>query len=207
MGRWGRTFLYHERVIELGSRNVTGSIRPLVAGAVPSKYIGVDWRDGPGVDEVCLAHELIDKYPQGWFGAVLSASMLEHDPHWRKSLEVMHWLLADLGILLLSWGAANNPEHEVDSAPDGKFHARPARRVVQALKKLGFHIQEFRYEKCMPFNRHIVEGRRVPGGKLKRRERGVDVAPGCVCLAAFKVEQLIEQPVLINAFEDGDGVA
>jgi 2-polyprenyl-3-methyl-5-hydroxy-6-metoxy-1,4-benzoquinol methylase len=106
-------------------------------------YVGVDWREGQGVDVVCLAHEFpADRR----FDTVLSASMLEHDPYWEKSLEKMVEVLKDDGMLFISWGAYFNGTHEEDMAPDGKFHALPAGYVLKKIAALGMNIIEFKYE-------------------------------------------------------------
>lgn len=135
--------LPNARVLEVGSYDVNGTIRPLFAGA--RSYLGVDWRRGPGVDLVSLAHEI--PLGVGPFEVIASASMLEHDPHWEHSLTRMAYLLdPEAGILLLSWGAAENKIHECDCAPDGKFHALPAGRVLEHLGALGLRVLLFRYE-------------------------------------------------------------
>ena len=43
------------RVLEVGSRDVNGSVRQFFDGG---EYVGVDWRPGPCVDLVLLAHEM-----------------------------------------------------------------------------------------------------------------------------------------------------
>lgn len=130
------------RVLEVGSYDVNGTIRPLFAGAL--SYLGVDWRRGPKVDLVSLAHEI--PLGVGPFGVVASASMLEHDPHWAASLDRMVDLLHRMGVLLLSWGGAENLIHECDCAPDGRFHALPAGRVVRHLRGRGMSIYRLHYE-------------------------------------------------------------
>ena len=135
--------LRNARVLEVGSYDVNGTIRPLFAGA--RSYLGVDWRPGPGVDLVSLAHEI--PLGVGPFQVVASASMLEHDPHWERSLARMAALLdQEAGRLFLTWGAAENQPHECDCAPDGKFHALPAGRVLERLADLGLRAMLLRYE-------------------------------------------------------------
>lgn len=207
-GRWAKHF-NGAKVLEVGSYIINGSTRGLF-GDVES-YVGVDWRAGPGVDVVSLAHEMGLKFPKASFDVIVSASMLEHDPYWKLSLGCMDWLLKPDGLLLLTWGAAENGEHEAKTAPDGEFHARPVHDVFTVLSELKFFIQEFRYEENMPFNAHLMQGLKVPHGSRKVRgkdkkwkERKKAVAQGCVCLAAVKSEELIEQPVWIDSLHEGD---
>jgi hypothetical protein len=136
-----------ERVLEVGSYYVNGSVRDYFSNV--ATYIGIDWREGPNVDVVTLAHEMAFDLP---FNTIISASMLEHDPYWELSITRMVELLRDDGGLFLSWGSALNAVHELDVAPDGKFHSLPAGRVVDLLNKLGMYVHQFRYESS--FQRH-----------------------------------------------------
>lgn len=151
------------RIVEFGSYYINGSVRSYFD--TPSEYIGVDWRAGPGVDVVSFAHEF---KCDGKFDVVISASMLEHDPHWCQSIQRMVEVLSNNGILLLSWGAARNAEHEHDTACDGEFHALPAGKVLTLLANEGIYVHEFLYESQF--------------GKSELPSGG----DGEVCLVAFK---------------------
>lgn len=129
------------RVIEFGSYNINGTIRTEFNC---TDYTGLDWREGPAVDVVSLAHEYKTQKP---FDTVVSASMLEHDPHWEKSLNALLDCMKDNGILILTWGAALNVQHCLQEAPDGKFHALPAGKVVDKLEAEGLYVHELQYEK------------------------------------------------------------
>ena len=137
--RYARYFSGNVSVLEVGSFNVNGTVRQFFS---VGKYVGVDWRAGEGVDVVSFAHEMALEE----FDCVISASMLEHDPYWMKSLSKMVQHLKKDGILLLSWGAALNLPHEFHTAVDGEFHPLPAKRVLDLLMVLGIHVQEFHYE-------------------------------------------------------------
>jgi len=128
-------------VIEFGSLNINGSIREYLTPV--KKYIGIDWRPGPDVDLVSLAHNVnLDKK----FDVVVSASCLEHDPHWEKTLESMERHLKTDGILYLSWSAAYGVSHCCETAPDNKFHAPKVELVFNKLKELNIQVHEFYYE-------------------------------------------------------------
>jgi hypothetical protein len=157
------------RVLEVGSYDVNGSVRQFFPH--PTEYVGVDWRPGPGVDHVSLAHHL--KLNPG-FDTVISASMLEHDPHWKLSLPRMVKHMAPDGIMLLSWGAALNPPHELHTATDGCFHSLPAKLVIDELERIGLYVHEFRYEYRLPF---------------LDREAKRKLCRGCVALVAFMDEK------------------
>lgn len=60
-----------ERVVEFGSLNVNGSVRHLFGDAT---YVGVDLRDGPGVDVIGDAVDV----PLEGFDVVVCTEVLEH---------------------------------------------------------------------------------------------------------------------------------
>ena len=126
-------------VIEFGSLNINGTVRKFFKDC---DFIGVDWRSGPCVDLISLAHafEWEDK-----FDTVISCQMLEHDPYWKKSLDKMISLVKEYGILILSWGGANCAPHYLETAPDGKFHALKGEAVYNYLLDK-IYIKEFGYE-------------------------------------------------------------
>lgn len=131
------------RIVEFGSYNINGTLRDDIFDKY-SQYIGVDWRSQDKyVDVVSLAHEV--KLNQK-FDAVISASMLEHDPHWADSLVNMVSLMEDDGIMALSWGAALNTIHCLAEAPDGLFHPLRAGLVINKLREHGLYVHEFGYE-------------------------------------------------------------
>lgn len=131
-----------ENILEVGSYDINGSVKEICSSTC-KQYVGVDWRPGPKVDLVCLAHDM--KF-ENQFKAVLSASMLEHDPYYDGSVRTMCQLVRSDGILALSWGASRNPSHCIIEAPDGKFHPLAVGRVVKILKEQGFGIQILVYD-------------------------------------------------------------
>lgn len=160
------------RILEVGSYDVNGSVRDYFENY--AAYIGVDWRPGPGVDVVCFAHEI--DFPDK-FDTIISASMLEHDRYWHKSIRNMIKHMKDDGILLLSWGAAFNHPHELETADDGHFHSLPAGYVIDLLNGLKMYVHEFRYE-GRQFRKYVRR-------KTKHKRAGM----GEVCLVAFKSKQ------------------
>lgn len=99
------------RVVELGSFDMNGSPREVFTGA--GSWTGVDWRPGPGVDVVSLAHEVqIDRAD-----LVLCCQMLEHDPHWEKTVEKAASLIRGGGWAILTWAGPGYTPHELETAP------------------------------------------------------------------------------------------
>lgn len=101
-------------VIEVASMVMHGSPREALQHHARS-YVGIDWRPGPGVDVVGLAHEALrgrDADLVVWCQAV------EHDPWWRETLRAsVEALSARGGWLVATWAGPGYPEHELDTAP------------------------------------------------------------------------------------------
>ena len=154
-------------VLEMGSMNINGSVRPYFKNC---EYIGVDWKPGLDVDVVSLVHKIRFRKK---FKTIISCSMLEHDPYWEKSLIKMIDLLADNGALFLSWGGIGNAPHCWDSAPDGGFHALKGSLVFDYLINKGLYVHEFGGEDS--FMKY-----------LKKGDLDLRIAIGCFNLIGFK---------------------
>lgn len=96
-------------VLEVGSYNVNGSVRPLFVGA---NYIGVDARKGPGVDIVLPASALTARFAEGSFDIVISTEMLEHDPAFWLSMAEMGAVLKLGGYLIITARGNGFPRHD-----------------------------------------------------------------------------------------------
>jgi len=108
-------------VVELGSRNVNGTLR----GLLPSyaRYIGVDITDGPDVDVVADAADFVPEVTPNF---VLCAEVLEHTPRAAEICANAHRMLVDNGFFLLSAASDPRAEHSaVDGGPglrDGEYY-------------------------------------------------------------------------------------
>ncbi len=101
--------LRDKRVLEIGSRDENGTIRDLFTGS----YIGIDMRDGPGVDVVMDGHHL--DYPARAFEVVICAETLEHDSAFWLTLGEAGRVLAKGGHLLLTTRGNGFAEHAYPS--------------------------------------------------------------------------------------------
>lgn len=91
-----------QRVIEVGARNVNGSLRTYVEQFGPSSYVGVDIEAGRGVDEVCNAEDLVQRFGRESFDLVICTEVLEHVRNWRVVMANLKQLLAADGMLLIT---------------------------------------------------------------------------------------------------------
>ena len=93
-----------KRVLEIGSLDINGSIRPLFANCV---YVGVDLGPGPGVDLVVAGEDLT--YPDGSFDVVASCECFEHNPNWVATFNNMTRMSREL--VFFSCATTGRPEH------------------------------------------------------------------------------------------------
>lgn len=199
--RYPKFFTAENRVLECGSRYENGTIRDLFEG----EYTGIDWRPGKNVEVVSLTHKI--DYNDELFDAVVSSSMLEHDPHAEASLTNMARMLKPEGILLLSWGCGRNKMHCPDHCPDydevfktDAHHPYAAEWVNKKVEELGLKIATFEYEYSLRIPRDWVEekkeawrnGSRVLGlNEPKATHKPRVAGMGMACIAAFKTDRAI----------------
>jgi hypothetical protein len=100
-----------KRVLEVGSYDVNGSVRPLIEEYLPASYLGVDMAPGPRVDEVVDCTGLVDRFGEGAFDVVISTEMLEHVADWQASLYNLLMMVADGGLLVVTTRSAGFPYH------------------------------------------------------------------------------------------------
>jgi hypothetical protein len=68
-----------KRVLEVGSKFVNGSVRPLIERfCSPRDYVGVDIEPGKYVDVVLPAEKLVNCFGPESFDVVISTELLEH---------------------------------------------------------------------------------------------------------------------------------
>jgi len=101
----------NKRIIEIGSYQVNGSIRPIFEKYHPSEYIGVDIESGPGVDIICEAEYLTDKFGTECFNVVICTEMLEHVRDWRTTIKNIKELCKQDGLIFISTRSFGFPYH------------------------------------------------------------------------------------------------
>jgi SAM-dependent methyltransferase len=99
-------------VVEVGARNVNGSLRPYLQSFHPSRYLGVDIFPGEGVDDICNADRLVERYGAGSFDVLICTEMLEHSRDWHRTIENFKQVLRPGGVLLITTRSKGFPFHE-----------------------------------------------------------------------------------------------
>lgn len=104
--------VYGKDVLEVGSLDVNGTVRPMVEGTRrPATYIGVDVVGGPGVDRVLDAVDLYETFGRDAFDVVISTEMMEHAEDWKSSLLNMVAVLRPGGVLVITTRGPGFPYH------------------------------------------------------------------------------------------------
>lgn len=99
-------------VLEVGARDINGSVRPLVMQHQPKDYLGVDRMAGPGVDRVLPAEELRAAFGAGAFDVVLSTELLEHVENWPAVIENLKAVCKAGGTMMITTRSYGFPLHE-----------------------------------------------------------------------------------------------
>jgi hypothetical protein len=99
-------FFENKKVLELGSRNINGSVREVFNNC---EWVGLDWCVGNDVDVVCKNHDY--KGTKDYFDVLISFSTFEHDFYWIESIEHNLEFLKKGGLILFSWCGMSSSPH------------------------------------------------------------------------------------------------
>lgn len=119
------TYGQPESVVEIGSCNVNGTIRPLFKRAEAlGCYVGVDVRSGPGVDIVSDGASYQPSPGRFTFGIamIVCCEVLEHAPNAHQIVKNAIALLRPGGFFVLTCATDPRPRHTSDGAFGGNEH-------------------------------------------------------------------------------------
>ncbi len=121
------------KVLEFGSLDMNGSVRGMFAA--PEVYVGVDWREGKGVDVKSLFHEFVSDEV---FDVFISLNTFEHDPYWKASISTGLKHLGPGGAILIACGGPGMQAHEATVSPSGEHYENiPSDDMRECLESLG----------------------------------------------------------------------
>jgi SAM-dependent methyltransferase len=93
-------------VLDIGSYDVNGSVRPFFPGA---DYIGVDLCAGPGVDVVGDGHSI--DFGVNKFDVSVSCECFEHNPQWAETFLNMVRMTKPGGVVMVTCASTGRREH------------------------------------------------------------------------------------------------
>lgn len=97
-----RNEIEDKKVLEAGAYDVNGSVQSILKSWGPKEYVGVDITEGPGVDVVCDAGDLVEKFGNNRFDTVVSNEMLEHAREWKKVISNLKNVVKPGGVILVT---------------------------------------------------------------------------------------------------------
>lgn len=99
-------FFTNQKVLEVGSLNINGSVRQFFSGC---DYLGVDIGQGRDVDLVCPGEDL--GFPDDTFDVSCSCECFEHNPNWALTFLNMVRMTKPRGLVFFSCATTGRPEH------------------------------------------------------------------------------------------------
>ncbi len=132
-------------VLDLGGRNVNGSIREWFPEA--TTWTALDIRDGDGVDIVADASEWV---PDQEYDVVCSTELFEHTPVWREICATAYKACKAGGTLILTMAGPGRPAHSaIDGGPlrPGEYYGNVGPwQLKETLQSLGFRTVTVDYQ-------------------------------------------------------------
>jgi hypothetical protein len=100
-------FSQANRILEVGSQNINGTVRPMFQRA--KDYIGIDLGMATSVDWV-IPGQLIE-LPNGWADITLSTECFEHCREWSNVLLNMIRITRERGLVIVTCAGIGRPTH------------------------------------------------------------------------------------------------
>jgi len=124
-------------VLDIGGRNVNGSVKDLFPNA--TRYVAVDIREGDGVDVVADAATWV---PDREYDVVVSTETFEHTPVWPEICVTAFKAMKAGGRLILTMAGPGRGEHSaIDGGPlqAGEYYGNvDGEKLRDHLEAVGF---------------------------------------------------------------------
>jgi SAM-dependent methyltransferase len=189
--RFGSSFFSAEevsnkRVLEVGSRDINGSLRSVVEKLLPFSYWGVDVAEGPGVDEICDVHDLVTRFGKDSFDVVICTEVLEHVYDWRSAISNLKNVVKPGGVLFVSTRSKGFPEHDFP-ADFWRYELRDMRRIFRDMRMAMLKSDPFdpgvvlKALKPASFSECSLRNQKLLSAETGKKSRGTD-EPGVLLL-------------------------
>ncbi|HEY5476635.1 MAG TPA: methyltransferase domain-containing protein [Tepidiformaceae bacterium] len=99
-------------IIEVGSRDVNGSVGPHIGSLSPRGYVGVDIVEGPRVDRLCDVQDLVSVFGAESFDVVVATELLEHVEDWRGAIGNLKTVMRPGGSIFVTTRSVGFPKHD-----------------------------------------------------------------------------------------------
>lgn len=142
-------FTKKNKVLEVGSYNVNGSVREFFID--PLLYIGLDVASGKDVDQVCHG---ADYETTDCFDVVISTECFEHDIRWDETFANMCKLCRPGGLVIFTCAAANRHEHGTP-----RTTPQDSALATEYYKNLNVKDFELRFDLRHYFSHYCFEAR------------------------------------------------
>jgi SAM-dependent methyltransferase len=142
------------RVLDVGSRDVNGSLREVCPAGV--EYTGIDLEGGKGVD-VVLDDPYVYPFPDRWFDTIVSTSCFEHDPmFWLTFLEMLR-VVRENGIIYIN--APSNGHYHTHPWDNWRFYPDASHALEIWGRRSGYAVhalESFTMARCDPWNDYVM---------------------------------------------------
>ena len=103
--------IFNRDIIEIGSYNVNGTVKPLIISLNPRKYVGVDIQTGPNVDILCDAEQLLSRFKRESFDGLISTELMEHVKNWQLVISNFKNIIKPGGFIIITTRSKGFPLH------------------------------------------------------------------------------------------------
>lgn len=182
------------RVLEVGSCDVNGSVRPIIEAHHPASYLGVDGGPGPRVDQVIDCGDLAATFGEASFDVVVTTEMLEHVRDWRRCIANLTAVVTEGGLLVITTRSPGFPWH---GFPEDHWRYTPT--VMRAiLEAVGFEVLDCYPDPAPEFPGVVAKARKPVGWDIPD--------PAALGVPEVQPEPIGSRPLTILGYpHDADG--